>query len=1643
MPITPMKLFSFLNRDCKDLLPAWFAHYTRLGVTEFRLIHHGPAADRAWLERFGGQYPVKIVDSFDGMFDETLKCERLTAAMHDCLGEWVLGVDSDELLELPYSLRRTVRMLELLGAQSLYAPLLQRISADGSLAPCDAGADVEKLFPLASTHLCERLCDRPPYCQKYPLFYNSSGCRIRNGSHYPPVGRTADELPIRGISHHFKWRRAMLDSIDQRSKLPKANAWEIVAYREYLESHAMKLPLEGSFPYSREKAFAMGLLRRPGRRYLHRGVMMKELRNVAADPAGKSAGRALRLAEWVREHSPGPGTAVGLPANPGDLVRIPLRIAFASWELSGAKGSGGIGTSVTALAELLASAGHEVTIFYQPSAWHGPAHKELVESYADRGITIVQQPVDESVATGSFWSAVSHSCFEWFLGRDFDVIHFPDAGGMAHYTARAKRQGLGFRDTVICVTLHGPIEWASELNGAPFDSFHFDCGFLERESVRLADVVVSPSRFVADALKGRGYELPAAAFVQPNVLQPSIRREAWGGAGRSATVAGLNEAVFFGRIEERKGAVLFCDALDLIAKDNRLPGNFRVTFLGWAGRIHDMPATDYLSQRAAAWNFPLRIETALPMRRAVDYLCQPGCFAIIPSMDDNYPNTVLECLGVSIPALTFHSGGVPEMFLAADHGNALVQPRAEELAAKLQTALEHGLPIARPACDFCEVDLRWLEWHGGLKKARQSGVAKERRKLPSLTVCVLSDGTRPGALKNALAALSRSTLDEMAIVVALGGRSGAQMEDAPSDVVNGKLRVLREEGASLASLMQLAARAADSDYLLFLKDFQEPDAAMAETLLRVAVETGAPVVTCGFAVEQRSSRKIRKLIPAGGNAANTAVRNGFGSHHFLVERRSFLELGMDGPVPPGYEGWYFFLKALVAGMQVEMVPQILVSEPAEPILAPNSHVLLAPYLQTLPRENRDLVLHAYASLAWLRRDFENPFENRSPNAQPANLPDTHMSSSTVLHNGIAEAGIGAEFGAGWHRTEKGGRWTGAAGCGAEIHFITPGRRYINFSAGVVIAGAGNSLAAMLNNAPVPMEFEGDRMALKALPLAPGKNILTFLTRHPPRPPGTGDPRPQGAFFSQIAMEPCNRFGSEAGEFSEWFEHQVHCVPPGASRCVGSISHVKQNLEAWFGKGWHGNEFTHRWSGADGRRSTLDIYSPEEGVVFTLSVRLSPLGKGDRLAIFLNGKPIHTLKSAGKVSLGNLTLQKGLNVIAMESRLAPAQIDGRDARRLGWKIEELEIIPKNQNGTPSAGLPPDVPQESIFVVDPSLWRPTMQEPETWSEVACLDPLILHTHPSIACPLGSASVLGPMLRDRKAHFLVAASWTMELEEKRNYFVSVMKSYLKEHPLHRITFMGSTPRETGMIGVSGLNAITINHNCMVNDAPFVPLEGVRPVFDAVCNARLSRDKRPELAAQVDSVAMIYLYSGFDHSVEQFHAEHARLRALMPRATFVNKLTPAGCEWLHASMVNETFARSRVGLCLSPIEGAMRAAIEYLFAGLPVVSIPCIGGRETYFDDEYCLFAECDPRAIRDAVRKLVARKIPRDYIRSKTLARVEADRARYIKYVQSLIDEGGGSEKFEDRFLKILRDRTMIHWRPMNAFAKSVLDSLPPAR
>lgn len=323
--------------------------------------------------------------------------------------------------------------------------------------------------------------------------------------------------------------------------------------------------------------------------------------------------------------------------------------------------------------------------------------------------------------------------------------------------------------------------------------------------------------------------------------------------------------------------------------------------------------------------------------------------------------------------------------------------------------------------------------------------------------------------------------------------------------------------------------------------------------------------------------------------------------------------------------------------------------------------------------------------------------------------------------------------------------------------------------------------------------------------------------------------------------------------------------------------------------------------------------------------------------------------------------------------------------------------------------------------------------TWATIFSLDPVIIGAWPSLGFPLGIASVLGSWLPDMPIEFLLMPAWAWEMPEVSDQILAHAAAHRRLHPRHRFYFLCNTPAQERPFARAGWHVTTMNSNMFCDEWTFHPVPDTDVVFDAVYNARFHADKRIELAAGIERLCLVYFYAP-EVTVQQFHAEHARLSALMPRATFLNRLTDKGCESLKPETINLALNRSRVGLCLSAAEGQMRASMEYMMAGLPIVSTPSIGGRDYFFDPDYCAIVQPDPRSIAEAVKGLIARNIPRDYIREKTLARVERERERFTAFVQSHIDRRRGRTDFAARFAELRQTWQIKPWlQDVRAFAE----------
>lgn len=292
------------------------------------------------------------------------------------------------------------------------------------------------------------------------------------------------------------------------------------------------------------------------------------------------------------------------------------------------------------------------------------------------------------------------------------------------------------------------------------------------------------------------------------------------------------------------------------------------------------------------------------------------------------------------------------------------------------------------------------------------------------------------------------------------------------------------------------------------------------------------------------------------------------------------------------------------------------------------------------------------------------------------------------------------------------------------------------------------------------------------------------------------------------------------------------------------------------------------------------------------------------------------------------------------------------------------------------------------------------------------LLTSTEEGYETMFSSFRVVFEYLQDRSAYFLYGWWCDMEDSQKAYERASIEKYHISKYPRHKFVHLCNTQKQEEIFQTNGLTAIFCNHNSLVDEHIFKPLNYSPKAFKAVYDARFSEFKRHYLAQKVDSIAFIY----YNHHLTRDLVHHERVKSLFPDAHFFNEDSSGSYKLLTPIQVNQCFDICKVGLCLSSTEGAMYASIQYLLSGLPVVSTKSKGGRDVFFDEEYALIVDDHPDAVKEGVEEMISRNISADTIRSKVLEKVKHHRLNLINLVQSIYDQEGINRDFSDEWGKI---------------------------
>src|SRR5919204_3015154 len=546
------------------------------------------------------------------------------------------------------------------------------------------------------------------------------------------------------------------------------------------------------------------------------------------------------------------------------------RITIVASELLGRAGTGGAGTADSLLAVALGRHGHEVELLVASGREIGPINPQWTGIYEAAGVGVrVLEPMR---GVRPQYLAPTFEVFRALRERPPEVAVVNDWRGLGYAALRARQTVRTLTQTAFIVHCHGPGRVLTAFAQKVPDTIErFGEQIAERTSIELADAVVSPSQWLLDWLHHHRGPVPDTAEVIQYLRESVALGETPAPAANGTAIRRL---AFFGQLREGKGIRIFLAGLQSLEPE--LLNGIDVLFLGSENKR--WPPSRILDALPPSARASARIETQLTRETALAELRRPGTLAVMPSLLDNSPNTVAECIENGIPFVATDTGGIPELVAEPDRGRVLCRPTSNDIAAALRRALtDSGFTPARAAREPQEALDSWLRLVSEVEPGRRNGGRAAGR------VAVVAGGDQSERHAKRLSAQAR-TVD-------------VDVARAPS----------RRAGL---------ARTA-TEWIVFLDDDDEPDDDLVDALVAAQAASGADVVT--VAVRPAEDREGVQLFH-GDPGPLGLTENQYGVVGLVRASLAVAELPSEGAIDPD---WPLFARLALAGARIVSIPEPL------------------------------------------------------------------------------------------------------------------------------------------------------------------------------------------------------------------------------------------------------------------------------------------------------------------------------------------------------------------------------------------------------------------------------------------------------------------------------------------------------------------------------------------------------------------------------------------------------------------------------------------------------------------------------------------------------------------------------------------------
>jgi glycosyltransferase involved in cell wall biosynthesis len=551
----------------------------------------------------------------------------------------------------------------------------------------------------------------------------------------------------------------------------------------------------------------------------------------------------------------------------------PRRVTVVASEILGVRGTGGPGTGDSLLAVALGRHGHDVELLVAPGRDISGLNHDWARTYTESNVRV--RPLPEPGSVRPSFLAPASNVYDALRTDPPDVVVADDWRALAYAALRSRQLGRSLTKTAFVVYCHGPARFFAEAaRKVPDTAARFGEEVAQRACFELADAVVSPSEYLVGWLRSHRWPVRQSVHVIQNLWQSAALDEP---VERAPTGSQIRRLAFFGQLREGKGMRLFIASLRQL--DPRLLDGVELLFLGHTRRWTLTQIQAELGGEVVERLASIRVETRLERAAAIDELNVAGTLAVMPSLLENSPYGVAECIEHGVPFLASDVGGTPELVAAEDRARVLCKPTPNDFAVALEQALGS---------------------HPGVEPARAARQPEEalgawRELIETVVPATRLAGTRASRVS----------------IIACGDQSALRAQRLADHTDSAEVEVIsatsRRDGLSSAT----------ADWIVFLDDDDAPDDQIIDALISAQAASGADAVTTAT----RASQDVDAVqLFLGDPGAFGLVDNQYGV--FGLVRASFVteQSSLEAVADPD---WLLLACLSLAGGVVVSIPEVM------------------------------------------------------------------------------------------------------------------------------------------------------------------------------------------------------------------------------------------------------------------------------------------------------------------------------------------------------------------------------------------------------------------------------------------------------------------------------------------------------------------------------------------------------------------------------------------------------------------------------------------------------------------------------------------------------------------------------------------------